>query len=121
MKRQRAKQRPLYRYDVYRGRRRGQARLSGAAGCAVFGLLLVLIRSLGIRLSGVLLLGRAARLVLSWLLDRLAAEGKAIIMISSELPEILGMCDRIYVMNEGKIVGELAGSEATQELIMSKI
>ena len=47
MKRQRAKQRPLYRYDVYRGRRRGQARLIGAAGCAVFGLLLVLIRSLG--------------------------------------------------------------------------
>ena len=35
MKRQRAKQRPLYRYDVYRGRRRGQARLIGAAGCAV--------------------------------------------------------------------------------------
>ena len=52
MKRQRAKQRPLYRYDVYRGRRRGQARLIGAAGCAVFGLLLVLIRSLGIRFSG---------------------------------------------------------------------
>ena len=57
MKRQRAKQRPLYRYDVYRGRRRGQARLIGAAGCAVFGLLLVLIRSLGIRFSGFLLLG----------------------------------------------------------------
>ena len=60
MKRQRAKQRPLYRYDVYRGRRRGQARLIGAAGCAVFGLLLVLIRSLGIRFSGFLLLGLAA-------------------------------------------------------------
>ena len=59
MKRQRAKQRPLYRYDVYRGRRRGQARLIGAAGCAVFGLLLVLIRSLGIRFSGFLLLGLA--------------------------------------------------------------
>ena len=73
MKRQRAKQRPLYRYDVYRGRRRGQARLIGAAGCAVFGLLLVLIRSLGIRFSGFLLLGLAALLVLSWLLDRLAA------------------------------------------------
>ena len=65
MKRQRAKQRPLYRYDVYRGRRRGQARLIGAAGCAVFGLLLVLIRSLGIRFSGFLLLGLAALLVLS--------------------------------------------------------
>ena len=60
-----------------------------------------------------------------WLPDtgvnQLVAEGKSVIMISSELPEILGMCDRIYVMNEGKIVGELAGSEATQELIMSKI
>ena len=62
MKRQRAKQRPLYRYDVYRGRRRGQARLIGAAGCAVFGLLLVLIRSLGIRFSGCLTVGLAALL-----------------------------------------------------------
>ena len=42
-------------------------------------------------------------------------------MISSEMPEILGMCDRIYVMNEGKMVGELKGSEATQEIIMSHI
>ena len=42
-------------------------------------------------------------------------------MISSELPEILGMCDRIYVMNEGRIVGELDGSEATQVSIMSRI
>ena len=55
------------------------------------------------------------------IINQLVAEGKSVIMISSELPEILGMCDRIYVMNEGKIVGELAGSEATQELIMSKI
>lgn len=51
----------------------------------------------------------------------LASKGFAIIMISSEMPEILGMCDRIYVMNEGKIAGELAGSEATQEIIMSHI
>ena len=42
-------------------------------------------------------------------------------MISSELPEILGMSDRIYVMNEGKMVAELDAKEATQELIMSKI
>jgi len=42
-------------------------------------------------------------------------------MISSELPEVLGMSDRIYVMNEGKIVGELSGEEASQELIMSHI
>ena len=43
------------------------------------------------------------------------------IMISSELPEVLGMSDRIYVMNEGKMVGELNAAEATQELIMSRI
>lgn len=55
------------------------------------------------------------------IINQLVAEGKSVVMISSELPEILGMCDRIYVMNEGKIVGELAGSEATQELIMSHI
>lgn len=72
MKRQRAKQRPLYRYDVYRGRRRGQVRLIGAAVCAVLGLVLVLVRSLGIRFSGFLLLGAAALLAASWLLDRLA-------------------------------------------------
>ena len=73
MKRQRAKRRSLYRYDVYRGRRRGQARLIAVAVCAVLGLLLVFIRSLGIRFSGFLLLGIAAILAASWLLDRLAA------------------------------------------------
>ena len=55
------------------------------------------------------------------IINQLVAEGKSVIMISSELPEILGMCDRSYVMNEGKIVGELEGSEATQEIIMSHI
>ena len=55
------------------------------------------------------------------IINQLVGEGKSVIMISSELPEILGMCDRIYIMNEGKMVGELAGSEATQELIMSHI
>ena len=55
------------------------------------------------------------------IINQLVAEGKSVIMISSELPEILGMCDRIYVMNEVKIVGELEGSEATQEIIMSHI
>lgn len=55
------------------------------------------------------------------IINQLVAEGKSVIMISSELPEILGMCDRIYVMNEGSIVGELSGEEATQELIMSYI
>ena len=48
-------------------------------------------------------------------------EGKAVVMISSELPELLGMCDRIYVMNEGEIVGEFTAEEATQEKIMSAI
>ena len=52
------------------------------------------------------------------IVNRLAAEGKAIIMISSELPEILGVCDRIYVMNEGKIVGEMLAAAASQEAIM---
>jgi putative multiple sugar transport system ATP-binding protein len=52
------------------------------------------------------------------IVNELAEEGKGILLISSELPELLGMCDRIYVMNEGKIVGELEGKEATQEKIM---
>lgn len=52
------------------------------------------------------------------LLRALAEEGKAIVMISSELPEILRMSDRIVVMCEGRITGELAGSEATQERVM---
>lgn len=52
-------------------------------------------------------------------MDALAKEGKAIIMISSEMPEILGMSDRIYVMRDRKIVKELAGESATQEIILS--
>jgi len=55
------------------------------------------------------------------IINRLASEGKAIILISSELPEILGVCDRIYVMNEGKIVGETSAKEASQETIMKYI
>ena len=54
-------------------------------------------------------------------INELAENGKTIIMISSELPEILGMCDRVYVMNEGKIVGELSSDEASQENIMQCI
>ena len=42
-------------------------------------------------------------------------------MISSEMPELLGMCDRIYVMNEGRIVGELGRDAASQEKIMALI
>ena len=52
------------------------------------------------------------------IINELAEKGKSIIMISSELPEILGMCDRIYVMNRGTIVGELTAQEASQEEIM---
>ncbi|MBQ5425854.1 MAG: ATP-binding cassette domain-containing protein [Pseudobutyrivibrio sp.] len=55
------------------------------------------------------------------IINDLVAEGKSVIMISSELPEVLGMSDRIYVMNEGKMVGEMAGAEASQESIMSCI
>jgi len=55
------------------------------------------------------------------IINQLSADGKAVLMISSELPELLGMCDRIYVMNEGAFVGELDASEATQERIMSLI
>lgn len=52
------------------------------------------------------------------LMNRLAESGVAIIMISSELPEVLGMSDRILVMHEGEIAGELSRAEATQEQIM---
>ncbi|MCF2683171.1 multiple monosaccharide ABC transporter ATP-binding protein [Faecalicatena contorta] len=55
------------------------------------------------------------------IINELVAAGKSVIMISSELPEVLGMSDRIYIMNEGRIVGELSSEEATQELIMSHI
>lgn len=55
------------------------------------------------------------------IINQLVAEGKSILMISSELPELLGMCDRIYIMNEGKMVGEVKKEEATQELIMGQI
>ncbi len=55
------------------------------------------------------------------IINELAGQGKGVVMISSEMPELLGMCDRIYVMNEGALVGELKGSEANQEKIMSMI
>jgi putative multiple sugar transport system ATP-binding protein len=55
------------------------------------------------------------------LINRMADEGKGVIVISSELPEILGICDRVYVMNKGKFVGELTREEATQEAIMKCI
>ena len=55
------------------------------------------------------------------IINSLVAEGKSVIMISSEMPELLGMCDRIYVITEGTIAGELDRKEATQEGIMKCI
>ena len=55
------------------------------------------------------------------IINQLAAEGKCVVVISSELPEVLGMSDRIYIMNEGKMLGEMKASDATQENIMALI
>ena len=55
------------------------------------------------------------------IINDLVAAGKSVVMISSELPEVLGMSDRIYIMNEGRIAGELSAEEASQEKIMSII
>jgi putative multiple sugar transport system ATP-binding protein len=55
------------------------------------------------------------------IINRLAAEGKAVIFISSELPEILGISDRIYVMASGTIAAEMPAAEASQETIMKAI
>ena len=55
------------------------------------------------------------------IINDLVAQGKSVVMISSELPETIGMSDRIYVMNEGRFVGELPQSEASQEAIMACI
>lgn len=52
------------------------------------------------------------------IINRLVADGKAVIMISSELPELLGMCDRIYTLSAGRITGVLPAAEATQEKLM---
>ena len=53
------------------------------------------------------------------LINEIVKEGKTVIMISSEMPEILGMCDRIMIMHEGRKMGELSREEANQEKIMS--
>lgn len=52
------------------------------------------------------------------LMNELAKQGTAIVMVSSEMPEVIGMSDRVLVMREGKIGGELARAELTQEGIM---
>jgi putative multiple sugar transport system ATP-binding protein len=55
------------------------------------------------------------------IINRLAADGKAVIFISSELPEILGISDRIYVMASGQIAAEMPAAQASQETIMKSI
>ncbi|MDO5435108.1 MAG: sugar ABC transporter ATP-binding protein [Clostridia bacterium] len=55
------------------------------------------------------------------IINNLVEEGKSVLMVSSELPEILGMADRIYVMNEGRIIAELKNDGVTQEDIMGYI
>lgn len=55
------------------------------------------------------------------IINDLARQGKCVIVISSELPEVIGLSDRIYIMNEGKVVGELSKNEASQESIMERI
>lgn len=53
------------------------------------------------------------------IMSQMAQQGVAILMISSELPEVVGMSDRVYVMHEGSIVGELNGGDISQENIMA--
>ena len=55
------------------------------------------------------------------IINALADSGRGVIVISSEMPELLGLCDRIYVMNEGRFVGEVDARTASQEQIMSFI
>ena len=55
------------------------------------------------------------------IINDLVAAGKGVIVISSEMPELLGICDRIYVMNEGRFVDEMPAKEASQEKIMASI
>jgi methyl-galactoside transport system ATP-binding protein len=52
-------------------------------------------------------------------MEELAAKGKSILMVSSELPELLGVCHRIYVMSGGEITGEVMAADTTQEEIMT--
>jgi putative multiple sugar transport system ATP-binding protein len=55
------------------------------------------------------------------IINKMVAEGKSVILISSEMPEVLGMSDRIYVMNEGKMIAEMDAKDASQEKIMACI
>ncbi len=59
-----------------------------------------------------------AKAEIHMLLRRLVGEGKAIIMISSEMPEIMASCDRVLVFHDGRITGELSGAEVTENGMM---
>jgi putative multiple sugar transport system ATP-binding protein len=52
------------------------------------------------------------------IVNSLAAQGRAVLVISSELPELLGLCDRIYALSAGRVTGQLSRAEATQERLM---
>ncbi|MEQ1750777.1 MAG: ATP-binding cassette domain-containing protein, partial [Prosthecobacter sp.] len=59
-----------------------------------------------------------AKIEIYELINRLTAEGKAVLLVSSELPELIGMSDRIMMLNEGRVGGTFTRSEATQERLM---
>ncbi len=59
-----------------------------------------------------------AKAAIHHLLDELASQGVAIMLISSELPEVVGICSRVLVMREGRLVGEVPRAEATQEKVL---
>ena len=54
------------------------------------------------------------------IINSLVAEGKSILLISSELPELIGICDRIYIMNEGKMVGEVAKEKQVRNILWDR-
>ena len=53
------------------------------------------------------------------LIDKLAQQGLSIVMISSEIPEVIGMCDRVIVMNKGRISGTFESRELSQEVLLN--
>jgi len=62
-----------------------------------------------------------ARVEIYQLVNKLTSSGRGVLMVSSDLPEVLGMCDRILVMAQGRIVGELTHQEATQDAVMALV
>jgi ribose transport system ATP-binding protein len=60
-----------------------------------------------------------AKVEIYQLINKLTAAGRGVLMVSSELPEVLGICDRVLVMTQGRLVGELSHAEATQDAVMA--